>query len=190
MKTILKLALLALPAAACSTVKVSTNELPGAEQVMARYHTYAWLPKRPTDESHANPFVEAHLIQAVDRDLASKEYRRVEPSENPDFLIGWHVTTQERTAAAAINPYWGYTWGPPFGPPPAYGGGGLAPPGAYAPEYERGTLILDIIDSPSNKLIWRGTARADLGTAATGGDAHKKVHKAVDKILAKFPPAT
>jgi hypothetical protein len=186
-KTILMLAMLALPMAGCSTVKVSTKELPGAAQTIAGYTTYAWLPPRSRDEMHGHPFVEAHLKQAVDGDLAAKEYRRVERSENPDFMIGWHVTTAASTSAEAINPYWGYTWGPPFGPPSGYGGG-LAPPGTHAPYYEQGTLVLDIVDARSNKLLWRGAARADLGAGVMGSDTHKKVHKAVDKILAEFPP--
>ncbi len=186
-KAILKLALLALPAAACSPVKVSTNQVPGASQKVARYQTYAWLPSQPKDEAPGNPFVEANLKQGVDCDLAAKAFRRVEPSQNPDFWVGWHLT-MARTSVESLNAACGYTLEPTYGAPAGYGGGGLAPPGTYAPDYEQGTLILDIVDAPSNKLVWRGSAKADLGAGVAGSDADKKVHKAVDKVLAKFPP--
>jgi hypothetical protein len=189
MRGMTKLALLALQAAACSNIKVSTNEMPGAAQTAAAYRTYAWLPTKARDESHNNPFVEGQLKQAVERDLTAKGYRKVARNDNPDFLIGWHVTTQEKTQVEAINPYWGYGWGPAFGPPGAYGGA-WGPGGTYVTEYEQGTLILDVVDAKSNALVWRGTAKANLGANPTGEDAQKKINQATDKILAKFPPTS
>ncbi len=187
MRAIAKLALLALPAAACSTVKVSTNEEPGAAQAAAGYRTYAWLPTAERDESHNNPFVEAQLKQNVDRDLAAKGYQRVGLRDRPDFLVGWHVTTMDKTQVEAINPYWGYAWSPAFGPPGAYGGA-RGPGPNYVGEYGQGTVILDVVDARANQLVWRGTAVADLGANPTGQKVQSKITKATDKILAEFPP--
>jgi hypothetical protein len=175
-------------AAACATMRVSVEEGPEAEQASAWYETYAWLPTPRRDESHGNPLVEANLKQTVDRGLAAKDFRRVSPSDHPDFLVGWHATTRERTQVEEINPYWGYHWSPVFGPPPSYGGAARGPGGATAAEYERGTVILDIIDARSNELVWRGTVKAHLGANPSARDTEKKVSNAVDKILAQFPP--
>lgn len=182
-----KVALLALPMAACSTMHISTNAAPGAAQTVSRYHTYAWLPTPPErSEPRKDPFVEAHVKQSVDRELAAKGYRKVASSADPDFLVGWHTTTEERTRVESINPYWGYDWGPAFGPPLGYGG--AAGPDVYVSEYVEGTMILDVVDGRTNTLVWRGSAQADLGANPSGEEVPKKIDKAADKILSKFPP--
>lgn len=186
MGSLWKIALLAMPVAACSTPKVSTREEAGAAQATAQYRTYAWLPTLQRDASHNSPLAEAQLKQSVDRDLAAKDFRRVSSAEHPDFLVGWHLTTQAKTQVEAINPYWGYGWGPVFGPPPAYGG--AFGPGAAVAEYEQGTVILDVVDACSNRLIWRGTAMANLGANPSAEKVQKQVNQAADKILARFPP--
>lgn len=187
MRGLRTLAALAILAAACSTARVSVKEGPGAAQATARYQTYAWLPTPRRDESHSNPLVEAELKQTVDRDLAAKDFQRVSPSDHPDFLVGWHATTRERTQVEDINPYWGYRWSPVFGPPSSYGGA-RGPSEATIVEYERGTVILDIIDTRSNELVWRGTAKAGLGANPSARDAEKKISDAVGRILSQFPP--
>ncbi|MBI5543979.1 MAG: DUF4136 domain-containing protein, partial [Deltaproteobacteria bacterium] len=143
--------LLALPVAACSTMKVTTDAVPGAADSIAGYHTYAWLPHPAKRDTNHNPIAEAQIKQAVENNLSAKGYRRVDASDNPDFLVGWHATTQEKTQVEDVNPYYGYGWGPAFGPPVGYGGAGG--PDVYVRHYEQGTLILDVVDGDSKQLV-------------------------------------
>jgi hypothetical protein len=55
-------------------------------------------------------------------------------------------------------------------------------------EYEQGTVIIDVIDPTTHQLLWRGQ-----GVAAVSEDPNKfiaELRKAVDAIVAKFPPAS
>ncbi len=185
---ILLAALGASSLAACSTMHVNTTAAPNAAQTAARYHTYAWepAPAKQADESHKNPFVGEKIKEAADAQLGAKGYRKVDPSASPDFLVGWHATSQEKTRVEDVNPYWGYGWGPAFGPP--VGWGGAAGPGVNVTQYEQGTLILDVVDAASNQLVWRGDAKADLGNNPSSGKEQKKIDEAVKKILSSFPP--
>ena len=54
--------------------------------------------------------------------------------------------------------------------------------------YEEGTLILDFMDAKTNKLIWRGAAKAEIDRVNTPGKKDKLIAEAVQKILKSFPP--
>ncbi len=49
-----------------------------------------------------------------------------------------------------------------------------------------GTLVVDIFDSATKKLIWRGVATDTLSSKPEKND--KKLEHAVEKMFDKFPP--
>jgi len=49
-----------------------------------------------------------------------------------------------------------------------------------------GTLVVDIYDSNSQHLLWRGLARDQLSDKPDKNT--EKLQKAVDKMFEKFPP--
>ncbi|MGZ3458198.1 MAG: DUF4136 domain-containing protein [Archangium sp.] len=183
-------ALLVLGLVSCTSIKTSTNYDPNAVQEVASYRTYAWLPmKEGGDPRIHNPIIQARVQQAVDRDLQGRGYKRVDPGQNPDFEMGWHGAVDKKVEADVINSYYGYAWDPwydPFYGPVAYGGAGV--PQTVVREYTQGTLILDVVDAKSDKLVWRGTAQAELSEHSDAKKSQKLINSAVEKMLAKFPP--
>jgi hypothetical protein len=184
-------AFLVLGLVACSGIKTSTNYDPNAVQELGTFRTYAWLPmKEGADTRIYNPIIQARVQQAVDEELASRGYKKVEAGENPDFKIGWHGAIQNKVEADVINRFYGYAWDPwydPFYGPVAYGGSGYAPETVIR-EYRQGTLILDVVDAQSNKLVWRGSAQAQLSDNMNAQKSQKLINKAVDEMLERFPP--
>ncbi|HEY3446871.1 MAG TPA: DUF4136 domain-containing protein [Myxococcales bacterium] len=177
--TVVAAGLLALLSTACASMKVSSTAAPGAAQRAASFRTYAWLPEPDAEQVHRNPFVKGQVMQAADRELTAKGYQRVDASANPDFMIGWYATSQEKQQVE--DHYYaghGYGWGP-------YGG-------AYGPpqvtSYTEGSLVLDIVEPGRKEILWRGQAQANLGENPTGEDARKKIDEAAHKLLAQFPP--
>ena len=55
-------------------------------------------------------------------------------------------------------------------------------------QYDEGTLILDVIDSCTEKLIWRGMAIDRVEFSARPEQRDERVRLAVEKMLASFPP--
>jgi hypothetical protein len=53
-------------------------------------------------------------------------------------------------------------------------------------EYKRGTVLVDVLDARSRRLVWRGSSssRLDVDQVPTP----ERVEKRVSEILAKFPP--
>ncbi|MBZ4334437.1 DUF4136 domain-containing protein [Corallococcus interemptor] len=175
--------LVGLGLASCAGVDVGTNYDPAAAQRINDFHTYAWLshPQQGNDSRINNDITSAQVTGAVDRDLQSRGYQKVDASENPDFLIGWQGAIDTRLSAETVDNYWGYPWDPFWG---SYYG----PSQTYVRQYDVGTLILDVVDAKEKKLVWRGTAQANLGDSPSAQANGEKIEKGVNKMLEKFPP--
>ncbi|RKH06835.1 DUF4136 domain-containing protein [Corallococcus praedator] len=178
--------LVGLGLASCAGVDVGTNYDPAAVERIDNFRTYSWLeqPQKSQDTRINNAIVDARVKEAVNQDLQSRGYRKVDASENPDFLIGWQGAIDTRLSADTVDNYYGYPWDPfwgsYYGP---YGGGAT-----YVRQYDVGTLILDVVDTKAKALVWRGTAQTDLGDTPSAQATGKKLDEGVEKMLERFPP--
>ena len=142
----------------------------------ASLKTYDWLPipaKADIDRLNVE-----RIKKAVDAQMAAKGLKKA--PNNPNFLIASHVGKKEKVRIAD----WGYGYGP-YG---RYWGGYGGSRGVDVYKYEEGSLILDFVDAKSKKLIWRGSAKAQISTDKTPEKREKLIVEAVQKILEKFPP--
>jgi hypothetical protein len=55
-------------------------------------------------------------------------------------------------------------------------------------EYDEGTLLLDVLQSGSGALLWRGSGVATVREKSTPEKRTKRINAAVKKILERFPP--
>ena len=55
-------------------------------------------------------------------------------------------------------------------------------------QYEQGRLILEFVDSKSNKLLWQGSAEVDIDFVRNPEQSRKMINEVVQKILEKYPP--
>jgi hypothetical protein len=167
----------------CAGITVTTDFDPKADFVDLK--TWSWEPEKADDRPgiDAKTLTAQRVKSAVDGQLGLMGYDKV--SMNPDFLVGWHASVKEKMDIQTINNYYGYGpgWGYNY-----YGGPGPGFSDTYTYYYEEGTLILDIIDPKTHELIWRGTAKAVVDENASPEQRTTKINKAVDMILAKFPP--
>jgi len=167
--------------AGCSSFKVRYAYHGGTD--FARMKTYAWMPEAAppageTDEAAANRCArDEHIRAAVDEGLARKGLRRV--SADPDVLVTFHVTVEERIDVDD----WGYTYAARkrYRNPKGFGMVEVA-------QYEKGTLILDLVDPGTRELVWRGEAQGGLNPERTQKQGAKLCDEAVKKVLKKFPP--
>ncbi len=175
------LALAALAAAGCSSIKVQTQYDPAAP--LATYKTYAWLATEPGAEQAAairNPSVRALVVGAIDRELQKKGVARTTPDASPDFfvsVIGWAQTRVEVTS-------YGYAYGGAYvyGP---YGPHAVAVPVAGVEQYTDGTLVLDFVDARTRKLVWRGTASDTIRDAS---QVQGSIEEVARRLLEGWPP--
>ncbi|HEY7533890.1 MAG TPA: DUF4136 domain-containing protein, partial [Nitrospiraceae bacterium] len=54
--------------------------------------------------------------------------------------------------------------------------------------YTAGTLLIDVIDTTSSKLVWRGTAAGELKPGLTSAERDERIRTIVHEMLSHFPP--
>jgi hypothetical protein len=176
---------LAVSVAGCSGLNINTDYNPGAVAAMQEYQTYSWLPEsrggRGTDARINNPITIQRIKNGVDRVLQAKGFQKV--NSGGDFKVGWHGAINDQTDYTTYNDYYGYGWGG-WG----YGGWGTTTATTTAYTIQQGTLIVDVVDSRSNELVWRGSAQAEVGQAGSPEDRQARINEACNKLLASFPP--
>lgn len=141
--------------------------------------TYRW-DFLPRDAGTGDPWVSSdflarRVVEAVDRELAAKGYRRTAVQDDPDFLVDFHAAVVDVLEARE-------TWTMHEGP-----AGAAGPPEIV--RYKRGTLILDVVDPATGRQIWRGWAMDAVDERLRPEKTEPQIQKAIHAILARFPDA-
>jgi hypothetical protein len=198
MKTTLCAALLLLIGllSSCSP-SVNVQQKPGVD--FSRYRTYAWAKTDVKSADSQNPIYKSSLndqiIQsAINSEMAKRGIRPVQGAAKPDFYLTYHLYIEEAERTVANPPAPGYAF--PYAMsyrgrfiPINYSYWYTSPyynTGYRTETYQEGTMILDIIDTRSRSLVWRGSVADPVGNPARIGEEFAKAAK---DILEKFPVA-
>jgi hypothetical protein len=156
---------LAMAASVAYAQKVTTDSDPSAP--FATYKTYAWTAGTPSP----NPLSEQRIHAAVDAKLAGKGLTKVDSA--PSVYVATHVLAHEQKEIVAdgFGPWWGF-------------GGGTA----TVQTYVQGTLIVDLYDAATKKMVWRGVATDTASDKPSKNTA--KIDKALAKMFERYPPTT
>jgi len=119
-----------------------------------------------------SPIVDRRIERAIENVLKTKGFQS---SAEPDFRVTFNTVTKTKTEINDFGP-------PPFRRFPYYGYGGR---NLDISEYEEGTFLINIIDSKSKQLVWRGAYVKRLGWSAPN---EAEVQEIVSSILEDFPP--
>ena len=176
--TILVSLFASLALTACSTVDVTTDYDHAA--AFGSYRTYSLAPG--PDGRKLPIYCEMALRKVIHAQLAG---RGITESTSPDadLAIVWHVFLTDRTSARDMADQraageWDYAYG-------YYTSWAGAPANfSNSTPYPDGTLILDVVDMRTKKLVFRGTGTA----VATGPErGARNIEKAVTKMVAALP---
>ena len=160
--TIAAVVVLALATTAAYAQKVNVDSDPAAP--FATYKTYAWHEGTPAPD----PLAQERLQSAVDEKLSARGLAM--NTSAPDVIVVTHVTTSDRKELVLNG----------FGPGPWWGGAT-----ASVKTYVDGTLIVDLYDAKTKKMVWRGVATATASDKPTKNA--EKMNKALEKMFEKFP---
>jgi hypothetical protein len=168
-------ALLATVAAGCATMLVSSHIQRDVD--FGRYRTYDWGPADalPTGDPRLdrNPFFKDHMQGAVERGLARKGLT-LSTSGTPDLLIHYHANVTQRIDVDRIDQRYGYCYGNDCN--------------VRLMDYEAGTIVLDVVDTRTNRVVWRGWAQDSLDGVIDNQDRMEKmINQAVAKMLERLP---
>lgn len=177
MKTIVTtcaaLAIVAL-AGAASAQQVSTDFDKGYDfSKIKSFHAKVATP-------WGNPITEKTVQEDIQSGLAAKGWQPAsEGQADAEVLI--HGSSQQKQNLNTFYTGMGGGWGWR-----GFGGMGMATSTTTTSEYTEGTLLVDIYDTKTKQLIWRGTATDEVKTKQDKRE--KQISKASEKLFKKFPP--
>ncbi|MBI4887972.1 MAG: DUF4136 domain-containing protein [Acidobacteria bacterium] len=156
-------------------MNISSHVLPEAD--FARYHTFGWGPADalPTGDPRLDkdPFFQDHVLGAVERGLAARGLTAAS-SGTPDLLIHYHASVSQRLDVNRLDREHGYCFDDDCR--------------VRVVEVETATLVLDLVDARTNRLVWRGWARNNfLDTLDNSDRLERDINAAVGGMLARYP---
>lgn len=155
------------------------------------YRTYEWMPgeqEKTGDRRVDNSGTDIRVRTAIAAQLRLKGY--TPPTDGrPDFFVAYHLQVKEATADQSTQYFSDGMAGRPFvHSVDTRNPSGKPPTGPDAPSYMAGTLLVDIIDASSNKLVWRGTAAGMVEPDLSSQQRDERIRKILREMLATFPP--
>ena len=160
-----------LTAMASSAQQVKTDFDRDAD--FGHYKTYSWEKVQTQD-----PLWVDRIKEAVNSALAAKGWTRVD-SGGDVALIAVESTQDQQTLNTFYDGFGGgWRW---------RGFGGFGDSTTTVDTYKVGTLVIDLFDASTKKLIWRGSASDTLSDKSDKNI--KTLDKAVQKMFDRFPPS-
>lgn len=117
---------------------------PGAD--LRRFHRYTWAARDTSATGDPrldnNEIFEARVQAAVDRQLAAKGFER-SGSDRSDLVVHYHASVAQRIDLSDREP--------------------LRPCPTCKPFiYDAGTLVIDLVDVQTGKVLWRGWSEGNV----------------------------
>jgi len=158
----------------CASMHVSSYIERGVDS--ARFRTWDFGPgdALPTGDPRLdnNPFFKDYLEGAVGKALEARHFART-ASGAPDLLVHYHANISKTFDVNGAEATSGACYG------------NCQP---IIDDYEQGTIVLDVVDTRTNKLVWRGWAQDSIdGVIDNQESLRKEVNKAVTRMMALFP---
>lgn len=178
---------LAAALGACTGVPVSTDYNTG--YAFSAASSYAWLDRESiaSDPMVNNDLVEARVRRAVDDQLRARGLSEARSADQADLLVTYYVGQEDKLDVRTFRSHFGYY--PCWHCYGAYGGPGWGYDNdVWVSEYTEGTLVIDIIDAESRKLVWHGVSERRLPGFSTPQQRDAYIRETVTAILGQFPP--
>ena len=162
---------------ALATLSVATLGLAGVSvdfektADFSKYKTFQWKEGTVLP----NPLMQDRLKAAVEKELQAKGV--VPASDSPHLIVMTHGRLDTRTSVDTTSFGYGgyYGWG-----------GGMATSSTTVREIPVGTILVDLVDAGTNKLVWRGTGTDVVSDKPEKNEA--KINKLIPKMFKSYPP--
>lgn len=160
-----------LVAGACATTRVNGVLERGMD--FAQYRSYAWAASDQFSTGDPrldnNELFQARLRADVDRELGRRGYELASPA-TAALTVHFHTSVRQQIDVNALDQRFGYC------------------EECHSSVYDAGTLTLDLVDSRTKKLVWRGWSEGVLDGIDEQRVLESRLDDAVRRILSKLPP--
>ena len=154
----------------CSPFKVRSDYAQTAN--FTTYKTY----KIRIDDLKLNDIDKERVLNELSKQLQMKG---LQPGENPDLIVNVKANHKKITEINSTNPYGMWGWGGGFG-------WGIGMNRTWTSNYNEGAIIVDLVDSQTQKLVWQGIGSGiDVDRPKA---KQKQIRQMVAEIMANYPP--
>jgi hypothetical protein len=161
-------------AGTASAQEVKTDYDRGAN--FAQYKTYSWAQVKTKD-----PLDVDRIKNAVNATLTAKGWTKVDSGSDVS-IVAMEITRNQQTLNTFYDGFgggWGWR---------RFGGGGFGEATTTTDTYKVGTVVVDLFDTKTKQLIWRGSSSDTLSDNSEKNI--KNLDKGVDKMFKQFPPGS
>lgn len=135
-----------------------------------QYKTYSWEKVQTKD-----PLLVERIKNAVNAALAAKGWTQVDAGGDVS-VVAMEIARNQQTLNTFYDGFGGgWRWG-----------GGFGDATTTTETYKVGTLVVDLFDTKTKNLIWRGSSSDTLSDNSDKNT--KNLDKGVQKMFAHFPP--
>lgn len=181
-RTILFIAVILSWFACGPTLKVSSDY--DRSQTFSKFKTYA-LYQSDSAKSTLSQLNQSRILSAIKAEMAKKGF--VENNAEPDLLVNAVAVLKNKEGVSFATDYYGY--GGVYRPYAWSGTLGLSSATTYQYDtYQDGSLIIDIVDASTKKVVWVGTGSAKIDQPLKNPD--QQIPEFIMKIMASFPPGS
>jgi hypothetical protein len=164
-------ALAALTVTACAPMRV--NAFVARSTNFSDFRTYAWAPAEQLATGDPrldnNEFFQTRVKMAVENGLDARGLEKITGGP-ADVVLHYHASVTQQIDPNGIDDRYGYC------------------EDCRPYVFDAGTLTLDMVDTRTNRLVWRGWAeRSFEGIVDNQQWLERQVDEAVDRILRKYP---
>jgi hypothetical protein len=162
-----------------SPVAVKTKSDPAVD--FGKYKTWSFAPlnaEAQVDSRLDDPAVTSAFKDAVEREMFTRGYRRVEIAEGPDMIVNVHATI-EKIDAAYIQQHYEGSYEPGYRTEVA--GEKLAE------EWDEGSIIVIIFDAKTRQGIWAAGAQAEVYKDLDPETRRQRMEKAIGLMMRSLP---
>jgi hypothetical protein len=160
---------------ACGPQLTVTNDYDHTAD-FSQFHTYKIVQLEQQYQA-LSQFNQTRVINAVNAQMLAKGFTQ---SENPDMLV--NITSILKNKQEIVANSYGYGGGYR---PYAWGGGNMSTT-VNVQNYTAGSLIIEVANASTKKLLWEGIGNQDIDQPSSNPE--QAINNAVQKIMASFPP--
>ncbi len=177
---------------ACASNGLDKNIDYAQDVDFAAMKTYRWYgDAHPSEKDSFRRYNDSYkrMRGTIDKALTAKGYREAD-SGNGDFMVNYNVSQQDQVK---IDNFAAYNGGGLHGGVSTGTLGSSVAIGYTSQDYgvrkwKEGTLVIDIIQSSTNKVVWRGIAEGRLPKEYSLSSRKEIVNEAVNLLIDDFPP--
>ncbi|MCW8934141.1 MAG: DUF4136 domain-containing protein [Gammaproteobacteria bacterium] len=164
--------------AACSATKNTFDYDSSAD--FSQIKTYQWDFQVSEAFSKANPLIDKRIVKAIEDNLSRKG---VVKAKSADITVSYNVDFEKTLKTGGLSAGIGMSI-------VKFNRGHISlSSGSQLKQALEGTLVIDMLNTKSGKLIWRSTTVQPVKASdASPEDSKKRIARLVSQMFENFPP--